>query len=151
MKKQKIRITKEFRFEMAHALPCHNGPCRNIHGHSYTLSVTIWGYPIDNINRSDNGMIMDFSDLKKIVKAEIVDVFDHALVLNKSTNDKLKSELENQLYKIIWVDYDPTSENLIIDFVSRIQNILPTEIKLYSLKLRETATSLAEWYASDNQ
>lgn len=151
MKNQKIRITKEFKFEMAHALPCHQGPCKNIHGHSYTLSVTVIGFPFNDNTRADNGMIMDFGDLKAIVKDQIVSVFDHTLVLHTSTNENLKSELQKTLSKILWVDYDPTSENLLLDFVERLKPQLPSEVKLHSLSLRETATSYAEWFASDNQ
>ena len=151
MKNQTIRITKEFKFEMAHALPCHKGPCKNIHGHSYTLSVTVSGHPIDDESRADNGMIMDFGDLKTIVRKQIVSVFDHALVLHSSTNEALKSELDNSSFKTLWVDYHPTSENLILDYVNRLQSELPPTVSLHSLKLRETATSLAEWHASDNQ
>ena len=150
MKKQKIRITKEFKFEMAHALPNHNGPCKNIHGHSYTLSVTVIGFPVEDKTRPDHGMIMDFGDLKKIVNTNVVHVFDHALVLNKNTEKTLKTELAKNFEKLFWVDYHPTSENLIVDFVNRIQPQLPGDVNLYRLTLRETATSLAEWQASDN-
>ncbi len=135
---------------MAHALPNHNGPCKNIHGHSYTLSVTVIGFPVEDKIRPDYGMIMDFGDLKKIVNTNVVHVFDHALVLNKNTNEPLKSELNKNFEKLLWVDYHPTSENLIVDFVNRIQLQLPDDVSLYSLTLRETATSLAEWQASDN-
>ncbi len=135
---------------MAHALPNHNGPCKNIHGHSYTLSVTVIGFPVEDKTRPDHGMIMDFGDLKKIVNTNVVNVFDHALVLNKNTEKTLKTELAKNFEKLFWVDYHPTSENLIVDFVNRIQPQLPGDVNLYSLTLRETATSLAEWQASDN-
>ena len=151
MKNQKIRITKEFKFEMAHALPCHNGPCKNIHGHSYTLSVTVSGFPVNDDSKSDNGMIMDFGDIKTIVRAQIISIFDHALVLHTNTNENLKSELQKTLSKTLWVDYDPTSENLLLDFVNRLQPQLPSAVILHSLRLRETATSYAEWFASDNK
>ncbi len=135
---------------MAHALPNHNGPCKNIHGHSYTLSVTVIGFPVEDKTRPDHGMIMDFGDLKKIVNTNVVHVFDHALVLNKNTEKTLKTELAKNFEKLFWVDYHPTSENLIVDFVNRIQPQLPGDVNLYRLTLRETATSLAEWQASDN-
>ncbi len=150
MQKQYIRITKEFRFEMAHALFCHQGLCKNIHGHSYTLAVTVKGIPIDDESRSDNGMLMDFGELKTIVNAQIVNIFDHALVLHKSVSKNLLKELNANFEKIIIVDYHPTSENLLIDYVNRIQDKLPGSVKLHNLQLRETATCLAEWHASDN-
>ncbi len=146
----KIRITKEFRFEMAHSLPNHLGLCKNIHGHSYTLGVTLIGKPISDLTKPDVGMVMDFGHLKSIVKESIVNKFDHALVLNQGVQSSLLKELQSNFDKIILVDYQPTSEFLLLDFVNILRPLIPDEIQLYSLKLRETATSVAEWYASDN-
>jgi len=81
MKPAYIRITKEFKFEMAHALPGYDGLCKNIHGHSYEMLVTVAGQPISDVNNPKYGMVMDFGDLKKIVRKIIVEVFDHSLVL----------------------------------------------------------------------
>ena len=78
-----IRVTKEFPFEMAHVLWNYDGPCRNVHGHSYRLFVTISGIPADNPDNPKNGMVIDFTDLKSIVKKEIVNVFDHSVVLSR--------------------------------------------------------------------
>ena len=80
-----IRITKQFSFETGHALFGYDGKCRNVHGHSYKLSVTVIGQPITKVGAVKLGMVIDFSDLKKIVKEEVVDVFDHATVFNKNT------------------------------------------------------------------
>ena len=96
-------------------------------------------------------MIIDFSDLKKIVKEEIVDVFDHATVFNKNTpHVELAKELQDRDHNVLLVDYQPTSEMMVIDFSKKIKKRLPDDIKLHSLKLQETATSFAEWIASDN-
>ena len=80
-----IRVTKSFGFETGHALYGHDGLCKNIHGHSYKLYVTVIGKPINDVNQAKNGMVIDFKDLKTIVKSEIVDVFDHAMVLNNNS------------------------------------------------------------------
>jgi 6-pyruvoyltetrahydropterin/6-carboxytetrahydropterin synthase len=144
----KIRITKEFNFEMAHALDNYDGKCANIHGHSYKLFVTLLGIPISDRTNPKNGMVLDFSDLKTIVKQEITDIFDHGLVLYKDS--KYLKNIEPSAYKIIVSNYNPTCENLLIDFSERIKNLLPKEVELYSLKLVETATSYAEWFKSDN-
>lgn len=143
-----VRITKEFSFEMAHSLFEYDGKCSNIHGHSYLLKVTLKGRPSSHKENSTLGMVMDFSDLKTIVKKEIIEHFDHALVLKKS--DNRFSSLSDNL-KIIRVVYQPTCENLIIDFASRLKKHFDGDIKLFSLQLRETATSYAEWYADDNK
>jgi len=145
-----IRVTKEFGFEMAHVLWNYDGPCRNVHGHSYRLFVTLTGTPVDDPENPKNGMVIDFTDLKRIVKKEIVTVFDHAVVVNKRY-DKEKSEAFVKLFgNTVFVDYQPTCENLIADFAERIIRQLPSGMKLHSLKLYETATSYAEWFASDN-
>jgi len=146
-----IRITKQFSFEAGHALYGYDGKCKNVHGHSYHLDVTVIGTPISNQSHVKYGMVIDFSDLKKIVKEEIVDVFDHATVFNKNTpHVELANELLTRGHHVLLVDYQPTSEMMVIDFANKIQQRLPNHIKLQALKLRETATSYAEWLASDN-
>ncbi len=147
----RIRITKQFSFETGHALYGYDGKCRNVHGHSYKLSVTVIGTPITDTSHVKLGMVIDFGDLKKIVKEDIEDVFDHATVFNKNTpHIELARELEERGHNVILVDYQPTSENMVIDFAKKIKARLPENIKLHSLKLQETETSYAEWYASDN-
>lgn len=146
-----VRLTKEFHFEMAHLLWNYDGPCKNIHGHSYKLFVTVIGKPIDDISNPKYGMLIDFTDLKNIVNSKITSLFDHAFVLMK--NKEFESVIENNKIfgKKIILDYQPTSENLVIDFANKIKPNLPENIKLHSLKLYETATSFAEWYAEDNE
>jgi 6-pyruvoyltetrahydropterin/6-carboxytetrahydropterin synthase len=145
-----IRITKSFSFETGHALYGYDGLCKNVHGHSYKLSVTVIGHPIDDSNHVKYGMVIDFKDLKKIVKEEIVDVFDHATVFNQNTpHVTLAKTLESSGHKVLLVDYQPTSEMMVIDFAQKIKSRLPKNITLHSLRLQETASSYAEWYASD--
>ena len=147
----KIRITKQFSFETGHALYGYDGKCRNVHGHSYKLSVTVIGTPITDNNDVKFGMVIDFGDLKKIVKEEIVNVFDHATVFNKNTpHIELAKELKDRGHNVLLVDYQPTSEMMIIDFAEKIKKRLPNNINLHSLKLRETDSSFAEWYANEN-
>ncbi|WP_339623711.1 6-carboxytetrahydropterin synthase [uncultured Winogradskyella sp.] len=146
-----IRITKQFSFETGHALYGYDGKCKNVHGHSYRLDVTVIGTPISDNNNVKFGMVIDFSDLKKIVKEEIVDVFDHATVFNKNTPHlELAQELAARDHNVLLVDYQPTSEMMVIDFAEKIKQRLPKGIQLHALKLQETATSFAEWFASDN-
>ncbi len=146
-----IRITKQFSFETGHALYGYDGKCKNVHGHSYKLLVTVIGKPITDSSNVKFGMVIDFTDLKKIVKEEIVDQFDHATVFNETTpHIELAKELKTRGHHVILVDYQPTSENMVIDFAQRIKNRLPEGITLFSLKLQETDSSFAEWFASDN-
>lgn len=93
----KIRITKEFKFETGHALYGYDGLCKNVHGHSYKLAVTLIGIPIADENHVKYGMVMDFSDLKKIVNEIIVTPFDHATVLNvNSPHKELADSMEKR-------------------------------------------------------
>ncbi len=147
-----IRITKQFSFESGHALYGYDGKCKNVHGHSYKLLVTVIGQPISDNTNVKYGMVIDFGDLKKIVTEEIVNVFDHATVFNKNTpHVELANELIKRDHKVILVDYQPTSEMMIIDFSEKIKARLPEHITLHSLKLQETETSYAEWFADDNE
>ena len=147
----KIRLTKSFSFETGHALYGYDGKCKNIHGHSYKLYVTVIGQPISDSENVKYGMVIDFGDLKKIVKEEIVDVFDHATVFNKNTpHYELAMELKTRGHNVLLVDYQQTSEMMVIDFAQKIQRLLPQHIQLHSLKLQETETSFAEWHAADN-
>ena len=148
---KRIRITKEFGFEMAHALRFHNGPCRNIHGHSYHLTVTVLGSLVSKEGDSSQGMVMDFGDLKKIVSTEIIQWLDHALVLNE--NDAAEALKGQSLFfgKLITVAYQPTCENLLFDFACKLRNALPDQVELKHLMLRETPSSYSEWYAEDNE
>ncbi|MFP4025842.1 MAG: 6-pyruvoyl trahydropterin synthase family protein [Thiohalospira sp.] len=146
----KIRVTKEFNFEIAHALWNYDGPCANIHGHSYKMFVTVIGEPIEDENNPKNGMVIDFGDLKKIVNVEIVHPLDHALILSKTAAGSLTC-LNNQMFKKQYItNYQPTCENMVTDFAEKIIKKLPDRLKLHSIKLHETGTSFAEWYAEDN-
>ena len=142
-----IRITKEFDFEAAHALDGYNGKCKDIHGHSYHLTVTLIGKPLDLISESSCGMVMDFGDLKKIVRDQIINKFDHRLVLR---NDSRFKGLEESNSRMRYVDYQPTCENMLLEMVQLVQEKLEDDIQLHSMSLRETANSFAEWFAMDN-
>lgn len=147
-----IRITKSFTFETGHALYGYDGKCKNVHGHSYKLYVTVIGTPITDLTHVKYGMVIDFGDLKKIVREEIVDIFDHATVFNQNTpHVELAKELMDRGHHVLLVNYQPTSENMVIDFAQKIQSRLPKNIQLHSLKLQETETSFAEWYATDQK
>ena len=142
-----IRITKEFKFEMAHALHGYDGLCKNIHGHSYKLWVTVRGQVLKEKMHKKDGMLLDFDILKSIVKPEIIDKYDHALVLNGNTSH---ADIDLSAFeKVFLLPYQPTSENLVTDFAGKIKKKLPEGIELYKVILSETATSFAEWNSRD--
>ena len=145
----KVRLTKSFSFEMAHALLNYDGKCKNIHGHSYRLEVTIIGDPRNEKGHPEDGLVIDFGDLKKIVNNSVVDIFDHALVVQRDHDDELTTVLSKNFERMIYTQYLPTCENLIVDFAEKIKDSLPSRTSLHHLILHETATAYAEWYASD--
>ena len=143
-----IRITKEFKFEMAHALHGYDGLCKNIHGHSYKLFVTVKGNMQNDKGNAKDGMVLDFDVLKDIVKPEIINKYDHSLVLNANSPH---SEIDLSAFeKVFFLHYQPTSENLVSDFALKIQKKLPEGVELHKVVLSETATSSAEWNSEDN-
>lgn len=147
----RIRLTKEFTFESAHALEGYDGKCRHIHGHSYRLYVTIIGEPIADPANPKYGMVMDFGALKALVGEEVVDRMDHAFVMRRTESaDEVSMVLSEGFGNVVLVDYQPTCENMLADFAARISRRLPEGVALHSLKMYETATSFAEWYAEDN-
>lgn len=138
-----VRISKTFTFEAAHFLPKYDGPCKNIHGHSYQLTVTIKGKPQQDEKLCTEGMVMDFALLGQLVKNELIIHFDHALIVEEGIDFVFPT-------KLLRVNYTPTCENIIIDFASRLRQILPSSFILFSLQLYETKSNYCEWYADDN-
>jgi 6-pyruvoyltetrahydropterin/6-carboxytetrahydropterin synthase len=145
-----LRVSKIFEFETAHALWGYDGKCANIHGHSYVLTVSISGDVINDTNHVKNGMIMDFGDLKAIVKREIFDIYDHCLLVRKDTPHAGYADVETAFKKVWLTDFQPTCENMLIDMVERIKSNLPKHISLKYVKLLETRSSYAEWFTEDN-
>ena len=137
-------LTKNFRFEAAHALVGYDGKCRNIHGHSYELQVTVKGLPINDENNPKNGMVIDFHELKGIVNEEIVNRLDHSFIVGDNMPDDFVKIVECNFDKVR-VPYQPTTENMLNDFAGRIKNKLPQNVSLYSVRLQETRDSFAEW------
>lgn len=137
---------------MAHALCGYDGLCAHLHGHSYYLTVTVIGAVLNEPGNPKNGMVMDFGDLKRIVHEEIIEHCDHALMLNRSQQHEITDVQAHStlFHKVIFTDYQPTSENMLADFADRIKRRLPSHVKLHHLVLHETENSSAEWWESDN-
>ena len=145
-----IRVTKEFRFEMAHALWGYDGPCSNIHGHSYILYVTFAGEPLNEPANAHNGMVIDFSDLKEMVRSNITDRFDHSLLISGIAPAEEVVKYRHHFGNVIIVPFQPTCENLVSEIASILAPLAPQGTFLHSVRLHETATAYAEWHASDN-
>ncbi len=137
-----ISVTKIFRFETAHAIHEYEGLCKNIHGHSYELHVTVSKSSSDNFIL-ENGFVIDFKDLKSIVKTNVIEYFDHQIILSEKYIEAQPNlnKLENLA---IW-KMEPSAENMVLFIKDKISNSFDTDIKLIKLRLYETADSFAEW------
>jgi len=135
---------------MAHALFEYDGICKNIHGHTYHLEVTLIGEVQQENGHPKDGMVMDFGILKNLVKDKIIQHFDHALVVNSLFPSDHIDAFKKATERLVLVDFQPTTENLVIHFSKIIQQALPINVSLFSTRLYETENSCAEWFASDN-
>lgn len=98
-----MRVRRRFGFEAAHLLPRHPGKCRNLHGHAYELEVTV-DLPVE----PESGMAIDFSELKKIVRAEVIDRLDHGYV-----NDLMENPTAERMAVWIWGRLQPVLSGLV--------------------------------------
>jgi 6-pyruvoyltetrahydropterin/6-carboxytetrahydropterin synthase len=135
-----MKIAKEFRWEMGHRLPFHEGLCKNIHGHSYKMIVEITG------SMDENGMIIDFFDLGKIINP-IIEKYDHAFLCWE--NDKIvKDFLEKNKMKRVIINFHSTVENICADFSHKIFKKLArlknNRFKELTVKIFETPNAFAE-------
>ncbi len=139
-----IRLTKVFHFETAHAIHGYDGQCKNIHGHSYELHVTVSGQVPETDFLPTPGFLFDFKDIKK-AGAEVVALLDHKIVLSE---DYIAAHPEMSSHEnlVIWT-YEPTAENILLHVKKIFDKKLPATIQPVRLKLFETKDSYAEWVA----
>ncbi len=133
-----LSVTKIFTFEAAHAISDYDGACKNIHGHSYKLHVTV-----TSKEGLTNSMVIDFKQLKKIVQQSILNDYDHALMLKINKINLAATQVIGT--KLLWFDEEPTAENILLDMAKKLQLNLPDNIVLKELKLHETETCFATW------
>jgi 6-pyruvoyltetrahydropterin/6-carboxytetrahydropterin synthase len=146
-----LHLTRIFHFDMAHVLLNYPGKCKNIHGHTYKLEVTVKGVPCNEETSPKKGMLIDFSDFKNLIHNEIINFWDHALMIHQDSDPILLNALKNNYEKIIIVPFQPTTENMICELAAIIKKILPSDLQLFSLRLYETENSFAEWYDYENK
>jgi 6-pyruvoyltetrahydropterin/6-carboxytetrahydropterin synthase len=143
-----LTITRKLEFDAGHRIPDHKSQCRNLHGHRYTLEITLVGAVIEEEGSSDNGMIMDFSDVKALAKRHLVDVWDHAFLAYEK--DTVVREFLDSIpgHKTVIIDRIPTVENLAKTAFSILtdayQDRYGTGLRLQKLVLHETPNCWAE-------
>jgi 6-pyruvoyltetrahydropterin/6-carboxytetrahydropterin synthase len=137
------RISKEFKFSMGHRLSCHQGLCKNFHGHNYTVII---GLKSDNLN--PNGMVMDFGDLKAIAQNYFKGL-DHAMMIHSSDADKfMKLQQVMPFLKVIVVEYEPTAENMakaMFEYFQTEVSKYAGDIKVDFITVYETDSSQATY------
>lgn len=138
-----LKVTKIFRFEMAHAIHGYSGACQHIHGHSYILHVSVqMKEQVRTEYLPGTGFIIDFKDLKSVIKKAVIDRFDHQLVLSEEfLKHHPHTKTLGNLH--IW-PMEPSAENIILYIRQQILQELPPHVELCKLKLYETADSYAE-------
>lgn len=138
-----LKVTKIFRFELAHAIHGYNGLCKNIHGHSYILHVTVGAHTKSDEYLPSTGFIIDFKDLKRIIRDAVVTPFDHGLILSEEylKHHPEMSKMENlHVWKM-----EPSVENILLYIKHQISSKFPEGVLLVKLKLYETNDSYAEF------
>jgi 6-pyruvoyltetrahydropterin/6-carboxytetrahydropterin synthase len=143
-----LTITRKLEFDAGHRIPDHKSQCRNLHGHRYTLEITLTGAVIEVEGNSDNGMIMDFSDIKSLAKEHLVDVWDHAFLVYQK-DDAVREFLATLPgHKTVVIDRIPTVENLAriaFDILkAAYKDRYGTGLHLHKLVLHETPNCWAE-------
>src|SRR6478735_1794998 len=140
-----LTITRKLEFDAGHRIPDHKSQCRNLHGHRYTVEITLVGNVIEEEGSSDNGMIMDFSDVKALAKQHLIDVWDHAFLVYRKDEAVFNFLQSLPDHKTVVIDCIPTVENLArtaFDILKAVyKDRYGTGLHLYKLVLHETQTS----------
>ncbi len=143
-----LTITKRLEFDAGHRIPDHRSKCRSLHGHRYVLEVTLEGEPLDAPGCSDHGMLMDFSDVKAIAMAELVEPWDHAFLVWRGDRHIVEFLATLPGHNTVLLDRVPTVENLAqIAFemlAPQYQSRYGNALRLARLRLYETPSAWAE-------
>lgn len=142
-----MKITKQIEWDMGHRVTNHHSKCKNIHGHRYKAEICLEGNLISIPGVSDEGMVMDFGDVKEISMKYIHDVLDHGFMLWDKDRLLVNFFKKNNILKHKVVSFVPTSENIaawiFLTLDKQFKDKYKTGLKLYSIRLWETPTSVA--------
>jgi 6-pyruvoyltetrahydropterin/6-carboxytetrahydropterin synthase len=145
-----MEITTRMEFDSGHRIPNHKSSCKNLHGHRYAIEVTLKGDIIDQENKSDYGMVMDFKDAKELIRKTIVEPWDHAFLVYEKDLEVIHFLNSLKGHKTVILDKVPTAENMALIafnllknvFVKTFQNdIVPIRVRLF-----ETPNNWADAY-----
>lgn len=107
-----ISITRRLEFDAGHRLATHQGQCRNVHGHRYAIEITLSGDLVNEQGAADDGMVMDFADIKTVAREKLVDLWDHAFLVHRGDKVMVDFLAAIQGHKTVVLDVVPTAENL---------------------------------------
>lgn len=145
-------ISKQIEIDMGHRVPNHKSKCRNLHGHRYTIEAGVEGIVNTTKGSSDEGMVIDFGDLKQTMMTLIHDKYDHGFVMYEKDEFASAFEIYRDAYKqnIHFVPFIPTAENLAKHWYESIEEPLTkSNMILRYVKVWETPTSTANYYKCD--
>ncbi len=143
-----MQITRRLEFDAGHRIPNHNSQCRHLHGHRYAIEITLSGEVVTTEGVSEQGMVMDFTDVKRIAKEQVVDAWDHAFIVYR--NDKTVLDFLATLpgHKTVVLDVVPTAENLArvaFDLLDgAYQDTYGNHLRLERVRLYETPNNWAD-------
>jgi 6-pyruvoyltetrahydropterin/6-carboxytetrahydropterin synthase len=143
-----MQITTRLEFDAGHRIPSHKSQCKNLHGHRYAIEITLSGDIITLENASENGMVMDFSDVKAIAKSAVVDVWDHAFLVYQHDKEILNFLNSLPNHKTVVFPTVPTAENMAAEafkiLKSQYHDTYGNHLKLEKVRLYETPNNWAD-------
>ena len=148
---KKIEITRRLEFDAGHRIPNHEGHCRHIHGHRYVIEITLLGDILNHQGYADDGMVLDFGDIKKLANELVVNKWDHAFLVAKEDQLLVNFLASIPDHKTVILDVIPTVENLAQTAFSILEpvfrNNFSGRLNLNRLRLYETPNCWADVYA----
>lgn len=145
---RRMQITRRLEFDAGHRIPNHNSQCRHLHGHRYALEITLSGDIIAIEGLSEEGMVMDFSEVKRIAKEVVVDVWDHAFLVYRGDTRVLDFLATMPDHKTVVLDVPPTAECLaklafgLLD--SAYRDTYGNHLRLERVRIYETPNNWAD-------
>jgi 6-pyruvoyltetrahydropterin/6-carboxytetrahydropterin synthase len=144
-----MHITRRLEFDAGHRIPNHNSQCKHLHGHRYAIEITLSGEIIKAAGVSDEGMVMDFSDVKRIAKEQVVDAWDHAFLVYRGDKTVMDFLATMPNHKTVILDVIPTVENLaLVAFdilVGAYRDTYGNHLRLERVRLYETPNNWADY------
>jgi 6-pyruvoyltetrahydropterin/6-carboxytetrahydropterin synthase len=144
-----MQITRRLEFDAGHRIPNHNSQCKHLHGHRYAIEITLSGEVIKAAGVSDEGMVMDFSDVKRIAKEQVVDAWDHAFLVYRGDKVVMDFLATMPNHKTVVLDVIPTVENLASvafeTLVGAYRDTYGNHLRLERVRLYETPNNWADY------